>query len=233
MTFCLDSDINAYSVIFRSIISDGSFAVTTDLHRFCRAFCASLFCADVQRDKRPAQQGRHSRQHRRSRENCCLMAFPGTREGLWGHIAAQNGTCYAEFCNVLRQPLHHVPPEKAKREQLHRPLGMRVSCPFVHLGTECDDGRVESIYGILEAELATGEPYLLSKIIQQSIIAVAEESAGAMLVLVGKVRLRRSTGDAQMVQVAAQQSAGRCLSREGTRNRQTDRKSCSQGDSMY
>lgn len=40
---------------------------------------------------------------------------------------------------------------------------MGVMRPIVHLGTKGDNGRVEGIGGILEAELATGEPYMQSE----------------------------------------------------------------------
>jgi hypothetical protein len=85
--------------------------------------------------------------------------------------------------------------------QLHSALGMRVVCPVIYLGTERDDGGVEGIDWILETELATGEAYLLSKITKERVIALTEESAGAMLVLIGEVRLRRGAGNAEVVQV--------------------------------
>jgi len=64
-------------------------------------------------------------------------------------------------------------PEVQLRVQFYGSFCMRVSCPVIYIGTECDDGGVQGIDGILETELATGEPYLLSEIIQpKSVIRI-------------------------------------------------------------
>lgn len=80
-------------------------------------------------------------------------------------------------------------------------FGMCIASPVVHFGTKRDNRRVEGIGCVPEAELAAGVPNLLSEIIQQCIIAVPEESAGTVLVLISKVRLRRGARDAKVIQI--------------------------------
>ena len=77
--------------------------------------------------------------------------------------------------------------EVQQRVQFHRPLGVGIVRPVVHRGTEGDESGVKGIGGVAETEPAAAEADLLSKIIQKGIVAVAEECAGAVLVLVGKV----------------------------------------------
>ena len=81
-------------------------------------------------------------------------------------------------------------------------FGMCIASPVVHFGTKRDNRRVEGIGCVPEAELAAGVPNLLSEIIQQCIIAVPEESAGTVLVLISKVGLRRGARNAEMIQIA-------------------------------
>lgn len=64
---------------------------------------------------------------------------------------------------------------------------MGVVRPIVHLGTKGDNGGIKGIDGILETELTSGEPDLLSEIIQQLVIAFAKERAGAFLILISDV----------------------------------------------
>lgn len=80
-------------------------------------------------------------------------------------------------------------------------FGMCIAIPVVHFGTKRDNRRVEGIGCVPEAELAAGEPNLLSEIIQQCIIAVPEESAGTVLVLISKVGLRRGARNAKVIQI--------------------------------
>lgn len=87
--------------------------------------------------------------------------------------------------------------------QLYSPLGMGIVRPIVYLGTKGDNGGIESIDCILETELTTGELHLLSEIIQQRVITLTEEHTGTLLVLTSKIGLGGSTGDAQVVEVAA------------------------------
>ena len=111
-------------------------------------------------------------------------------------------------------------------------FGMCIAGPVVHFGTKRDNRRVKGIGCVSEAELAAGKPNLLSEIIQQCIIAVPEESAGTMLVLISKVGLRRGAKNAKVIQIAARQNGARCLSHAEKRNRQTGRISCSPDGSM-
>ena len=68
-------------------------------------------------------------------------------------------------------------------------FGMCIASSVVHSGTKRDNRRVKGIGCVSEAEFAAGKPNLLSEIIQQCIIAVTEESAGTMLVLISYVGL--------------------------------------------
>ena len=80
-------------------------------------------------------------------------------------------------------------------------FGMCIASPVVHFGTKRDNRRVKGIGCVSEAELAAGKPNLLSEIIQQCIIAVPEESAGTVLVLISKVGLRRGARNAKVIQI--------------------------------
>ena len=78
---------------------------------------------------------------------------------------------------------------------------MGIVRPIVDLGTKGDNGGVEGIDGILETELTSGEPHLLSEIIQKRVIAVTKERSGAFFILISDVWLGRSAKDTQMIQV--------------------------------
>ena len=62
-----------------------------------------------------------------------------------------------------------------------------VVSPIVHLYTKGDNCGVKCMDGILETELTFGEPNLLSEIIQQHVITITKERAGAFLILISDV----------------------------------------------
>lgn len=64
---------------------------------------------------------------------------------------------------------------------------MGIVRPIVDLGTKGDNGGVEGIDGILETELTSGEPHLLSEIIQKRVIAVTKERSRAFFILISDV----------------------------------------------
>ena len=86
--------------------------------------------------------------------------------------------------------------------KLHRSLAVRLVRPVVHLCTEGDSGGIKSMDSVLETKLPAGEPHLLSKIPEKAVIAVTEENAWAVLVLIGKRGFAWRAGNAKVIEVA-------------------------------